>query len=104
MLNIKFILNPTPLKLFIFLFNRHSLSHLKLPIMKLYFLLHLIHFLIHASIPPLIFFKYIKMLTLNLQAVLLSFKILHITLLPLLLDILDILKFLPLIFNPFTIK
>ena len=104
LLKTKFILNPTPRKLFIFLFNRHSLSHLKLPIMKLYFLLHLIHFLTHASIPALIFFKYIKMLTLNLQAVLLSFKMLHVTLLPLLLDILDILKFLPLIFNPFTIK
>ena len=104
MLKTKFILNPTPRKLFIFLFNRHSLSHLKLSIMKLYFLLHLIHFLTHASIPPLIFFKYIKMLTLNLQAVLLSFKILHITLLPLIPDISGILKFLPLIFNPFTIK
>ena len=61
-------------------------------------------FLIHASIPPLIFFKSIKMLKLNLQPVLSSFKILHITPLPLLLDILDILKFLPQTFNPLAIK
>ena len=57
MLKTKFILNPTHRKLFITLFNRHFRSRLKPPTMKLCFLLHLIHFLIRASIPPLIFSK-----------------------------------------------
>ena len=77
MLKTKFILNPTHRKLFISLFNRHSRSHLKPPTMKLYFLLHLIQFLIHASIPPLIFFKSITMLKLNLQCSVIIQNITH---------------------------